>query len=164
MRKSLLVLAVCLLLTILCFYLLCTDIGHDFILKLFPTADLSENLVIWNIKQKEEFPVDSLPLSEELPGIYMLVEITSPELSLSADKLAAIRSLGIPLELELLEDGSAILSVFDLKTEMAFDADNMLFRTGNADLFFFYRDGVLTVVDGEEHMVFERTPGDDPES
>ena len=156
MKKRLLALAICLLLAFLCFFLLCTDVGHNLLLKLFPSVDLGENLVLWNIKHEEELPVVSLPLSKELPGTYVLVEITSPDFSISADELAAIRSLGIPLQLELLEDGSAVINVFDMNRHMVCDADNMLFRSDEESLFFFYLDGSLTIVDGDSHLVFEK--------
>ena len=161
MKKKLLVFSVCLLLVLLCFFLLCTDIGHDLILRVFPSANLGENLILWHARQEEVLPADSRPLSEELCGSYVLSEVISPDFSLSAGELDAIRGLGIPLQLEVFPDGSALMNVFDLKTEMVCDADNMLLRTGQEDLFFFYRDGRLTVVDGKEHMVFEKaSPGE----
>ena len=162
MKKQLLALAVCFLIVVLCFFLLCTDIGHNIILRLFPSANLGENLILWHVMHEEESPMDTQQLSEELPGTYTLVEIMSPEFSLSADELAAIRNLGIPLQLTLTADGSAVMTVFDLKTEMVCDADSMLFRTGDENLFFFYQKGILTIVDGEYRMVFEKTADDEP--
>ena len=164
MKKRLLVLSACLLLLLLCFFLLCTDIGHDLVLRLFPSANLGENLILWHARQEEEVSSDSPLLSEELCGSYVLTEVTSPEFTLSAEELDAIRGLGIPLQLEILPDGSAVMNVFDLKTEMVCDSDNMLLRTGHEDLFFFYQDGRLTVVDGEEHLCFEKPAQEDSDS
>ena len=164
MKKRLLVLSVCLLLISLCFFLLCTDIGHDLVLRLFPSANLGENLILWHARQEEEVSSDSPLLSEELCGSYVLTEVTSPEFTLSAEELDAIRGLGIPLQLEILPDGSAVMNVFDLKTEMVCDSDNMLLRTGSEDLFYFYQDGRLTVVDGEDHLCFEKAAQEDTDS
>ena len=164
MKKRLLVLSVCLLLISLCFFLLCTDIGHDLVLRLFPSANLGENLILWHARQEEEVSSDSPLLSEELCGSYVLTEVTSPEFSLSAEELDAIRGLGIPLQLEILPDGSAVMNVFDLKTEMVCDSDNMLLRTAREDLFYFYQDGRLTVVDGEDHLCFEKAAQEDTDS
>ena len=164
MKKRLLVLSVCLLLISLCFFLLCTDIGHDLVLRLFPSANLGENLILWHARQEEEVSSDSPLLSEELCGSYVLTEVTSPEFSLSAEELDAIRGLGIPLQLEILQDGSAVMNVFDLKTEMVCDSDNMLLRTAREDLFYFYQDGRLTVVDGEDHLCFEKAAQEDKDS
>ena len=164
MKKRLLVLSACLLLLLLCFFLLCTDIGHDLVLRLFPSANLGENLILWHARQEEEVSSDSPLLSEELCGSYVLTEVTSPEFSLSAEELDAIRGLGIPLQLEILPDGSAVMNVFDLKTEMVCDSDNMLLRTGREDLFYFYQDGRLTVVDGEDHLCFEKAAQEDKDS
>ena len=164
MKKRLLVLSVCLLLLLLCFFLLCTDIGHDLVLRLFPSANLGENLILWHARQEKEVFSDSPLLSEELCGSYVLTEVSSPEFSLSAEELDAIRGLGIPLQLEILPDGSAVMNVFDLKTELFCDSDNMLLRTGHEDLFFFYQDGRLTVVDGEEHLCFEKPAQEDSDS
>ena len=164
MKKRLLVLSACLLLLLLCFFLLCTDIGHDLVLRLFPSANLGENLILWHVRQEEEVSSDSPLLSEELCGSYVLTEVSSPEFSLSAEELDAIRGLGIPLQLEILPDGSAVMNVFDLKTELFCDSDNMLLRTGREDLFFFYQDGRLTVVDGEEHLCFEKPAQEDSDS
>ena len=164
MKKRLLVLSACLLLLLLCFFLLCTDIGHDLVLRLFPSANLGENLILWHARQEEEVSSDSPLLSEELCGSYVLTEVTSPEFSLSAEELDAIRGLGIPLQLEILPDGSAVMNVFDLKTELFCDSDNLLLRTGHEDLFFFYQDGRLTVVDGEEHLCFEKPAQEDSDS
>ena len=164
MKKRLLVLSVCLLLISLCFFLLCTDIGHDLVLRLFPSANLGENLILWHARQEEEVSSDSPLLSEELCGSYVLTEVTSPEFSLSAEELDAIRGLGIPLQLEILPDGSAVMNVFDLKTEMVCDSDNMLLRTAREDLFYFYQDGRLTVVDGEDHLCFEKAAQEDKDS
>ena len=164
MKKRLLVLSVCLLLISLCFFLLCTDIGHDLVLRLFPSANLGENLIFWHARQEEEVSSDSPLLSEELCGSYVLTEVTSPEFSLSAEELDAIRGLGIPLQLEILQDGTAVMKVFDLKTEMVCDSDNMLLRTGREDLFYFYQDGRLTVVDGEDHLCFEKAAQEDKDS
>ena len=157
MKKPLLILAVCFLLLVLCFFLLCTDIGHDLVLRVFPSANLGENMILWHARHEEEPPSGIRQLSEELPGAYVLNEVTSPEFSLSSDELSAIRSLGIPLSLELAEDGSAVMTVFDQKAEMICDTDSMLFHTGKGDLFFFYQDDILTIVDGEDRMVFEKT-------
>ena len=164
MKKRLLVLSVCLLLISLCFFLLCTDIGHDLVLRLFPSANLGENLILWHARQEEEVSSDSPLLSEELCGSYVLTEVTSPEFTLSAEELDAIRGLGIPLQLEILPDGSAVMNVFDLKTEMVCDSDNMLLRTAREDLFYFYQDGRLTVVDGEDHLCFEKAAQEDKDS
>ena len=164
MKKRLLVLSACLLLLLLCFFLLCSDIGHDLVLRLFPSANLGENLILWHARQEEEVSSDSPLLSEELCGSYVLTEVTSPEFTLSAEELDAIRGLGIPLQLEILPDGSAVMNVFDLKTEMVCDSDNMLLRTGREDLFYFYQDGRLTVVDGEEHLCFEKAAQEDPDT
>ena len=164
MKKRLLVLSVCLLLISLCFFLLCTDIGHDLVLRLFPSANLGENLILWHARQEEEVSSDSPLLSEELCGSYVLTEVTSPEFSLSAEELDAIRGLGIPLQLEILPDGSAVMNVFDLKTELFCDSDNMLLRTAREDLFYFYQDGRLTVVDGEDHLCFEKAAQEDKDS
>ena len=164
MKKRLLVLSVCLLLLLLCFFLLCTDIGHDLVLRLFPSANLGENLILWHARQEEEVSSDSPLLSEELCGSYVLTEVTSPEFTLSAEELDAIRGLGIPLQLEILPDGSAVMNVFDLKTEMVCDSDNMLLRTAREDLFYFYQDGRLTVVDGEDHLCFEKAAQEDKDS
>ena len=97
-------------------------------------------------------------------GSYVLTEVSSPEFSLSAEELDAIRGLGIPLQLEILQDGSAVMNVFDLKTEMVCDSDNMLLRTAREDLFYFYQDGRLTVVDGEDHLCFEKAAQEDKDS
>ena len=160
MKKRLPVLSVCLLLLLLCFFLLCTDIGHDLVLRLFPSANLGENLILWHARHEEEVSSDSPLLSKELCGSYVLTEVTSPEFTLSAEELDAIRGLGIPLQLEILPDGSAVMNVFDLKTEMFCDSDNMLLRTSHEDLFYFYQDGRLTIVDGEEHLCFEKAAHD----
>lgn len=164
MKKRLLVLSACLLLLLLCFFLLCTDIGHDLVLRLFPSANLGENLILWHARQEEEVSSDSPLLSEELCGSYVLTEVTSPEFTLSAEELDAIRGLGIPLQLEILPDSSAVMNVFDLKTELFCDSDNMLLRTGHEDLFFFYQDGRITVVDGEEHLCFEKPAQEEKDS
>ena len=164
MKKRLLVLSACLFLLLLCFFLLCTDIGHDLVLRLFPSANLGENLILWHARQEEEVSSDSPLLSEELCGSYVLTEVTSPEFSLSAEELDAIRGLGIPLQLEILQDGSAVMNVFDLKTEMVCDSDNMLLRTAREDLFYLYQDGRLTVVDGEDHLCFEKAAQEDKDS
>ena len=157
MKKKLPVLFVCVLLVVLCFFLLCTDIGHDLILHIFPSANLEENLILWHVKYEDEHLSESRLLSEELPGTYALVEVTSPEFSLSADELDAIRSLGIPLQLELQRDGSAVITVFDMNRHMICDTDNMLFRSDEESLFFFYLDSSLTIVDGDSHLVFKKT-------
>ena len=164
MKKRLPVLSVCLLLLLLCFFLLCTDIGHDLVLRLFPSANLGENLILWHAKQGEDFSADSPAVSMDFCGSYVLTEVTSPEFTLSAEELDAIRGLGIPLQLEILPDGSAVMNVFDLKTEMVCDSDNMLLRTGREDLFYFYQDGRLTVVDGEEHLCFVKAAQEDPDT
>ena len=164
MKKRLLVLSACLFLLLLCFFLLCTDIGHDLVLRLFPSANLGENLILWHARHEEDFPAGSPAVSMDFCGSYVLTEVSSPEFSLSAEELDAIRGLGIPLQLEILQDGSAVMNVFDLKTELFCDSDNMLLRTGHEDLFFFYQDGRLTVVDGEDHLCFEKAAQEDTDS
>ena len=164
MKKRLLVLSVCLLLISPCFFLLCSDIGHDLVLRLFPSANLGENLILWHARHEEDFPAGSPAVSMNFCGSYVLTEVSSPEFSLSAEELDAIRWLGIPLQLEILPDGSAVMNVFDLKTEMVCDSDNMLLRTAREDLFYFYQDGRLTVVDGEDHLCFEKAAQEDKDS
>ena len=175
MKKRLLVLSVCLLLISLCFFLLCTEIGHDLVLRLFPSANLGEKLILWHARHEEDFPAASPAVSMDFYGSYVLTEVSSPEFSLSTEELDAIRGLGIPLQLEILPYGSAVMNVFDLKTEAVMnvfdlktelfcDSDNMLLRTAREDLFYFYQDGRLTVVDGEDHLCFEKAAQEDKDS
>lgn len=157
MKKRMLTFAVIFLVLLLLFAaLFFTAAGHRVIRMLFPSANLNENLLFFPGTPEEETPTYTTSLSDELPGVYRLVSVRSHELELSDEDLAAIRGLGIPLRLELSEDGSAALTIFDLNLGLACDADRMLMRFGSEAYSFFYQDGLLTLWEDGTRLIFEK--------
>ena len=163
MKKRVLAAAVILLLVLLLLAaLFFTAEGHRVIRMLFPSANLNENLILLPGNSEEEPPAYTTSLSNELPGVYLLLSVRSHDLELSDEDLAAIRSLGVPMKLVLSEDGSAALTIFDLNLSLTCDADRMLLRFGPEVCSFFYQDGRLTLWEDGTRLIFEKEPDSVP--
>lgn len=102
--------------------------------------------------EEEALPV--LSLKEELPGEYVLTALFSDELRLSEPNLTALRERGVPLTLTVRDDGTASMSIFDTRTELAADFDAMFFLADGHPFPFFYQNGSLTVWDSGSRAVF----------
>jgi hypothetical protein len=58
--------------------------------------------------------------------------------------------------LELREDGSAVLGIFDQAIALELDTGHMQVFSEGKTMPFFYLDGRLRIQDGEQFMIFER--------
>lgn len=162
MRKQILI--YCIILLVLVALLLLTASSHQFLERLFPTANLNEGLIIHPGSPGSNPAANTKPFIGDLLGSYRLLSVRSPELELSSEELDLIRHLGIPLQMELSEDGCAAISIFDLTLNLSCDVDRMQFYYGSDFYPFFYQDGFLTLWDGETHLVFEKDPAGTPSS
>ena len=72
--------------------------------------------------------------------------------------LARLSQLGMPMILELHEDGSAVLGIFDRAIALEMDTEKMLVFSEGKTMPFFYLNGRLRVQDGARFMIFERRP------
>ena len=97
-----------------------------------------------------------LPFKDELAGEYVLTALSSDELSLTESDLAPLRERGIPLGIMLGNDGTASLSVFDTRIDLAVDPDAMLLTGSGQSYPFFYKDGILTVWDSASRAEFQK--------
>ena len=70
--------------------------------------------------------------------------------------LLRLRQLGVPMILELKEDGSALLGIFDQAIALDLDAGRMLVFSEGKAIPFFYLDGQLRIQDGNLNMIFEK--------
>jgi hypothetical protein len=95
-------------------------------------------------------------IGEELPGYYDLVSLRTEGDEFSDKLLTRLRQLGMPMILELREDGSAILGIFDQAIALEMDTEKMLAFSEGKTLPFFYLDGRLRIQDGTQFMIFER--------
>ena len=95
-------------------------------------------------------------IGEELPGYYDLVSLRTEGDEFSDILLTRLRQLGMPMILELREDGSAILGIFDQAIALEMDTEKMLAFSEGKTLPFFYLDGRLRIQDGMQFMIFER--------
>ena len=64
----------------------------------------------------------------------------------------------MPMILELHEDGSAVLGIFDRAIALKMDTEKMLVFSEGKTMPFFYLNGRLRVQDGAQFMIFERRP------
>lgn len=92
----------------------------------------------------------------ELPGYYDLVSLRTEGGEFSDELLTRLRQLGMPMILELREDGSGVLGIFDHAIALTLDTEKMLAFSEGKTLPFFYLDGRLRVQDGAQFMIFER--------
>lgn len=95
-------------------------------------------------------------LRDELPGRYDLVSIHGEDGTLSDGLLTRLRELGVPMILELHEDGTAVYGVFDQAVAPGYDAGSMLFTMDGKVLPFFYLDHTLRIQDGNFCLIFEK--------
>lgn len=162
MRKQILIF--CYILLVLAALLLLTAPVHWLLGRLFPSLQLNEGLNNQPGSSGDSPSADTRPFIGDLLGSYRLLSVRSPELELSSEELDLIQHLGIPLQMELSEDGCAAISIFDLTLNLSCDVDRMQFYYGSDFYPFFYQDGFLTLWDGETHLVFEKDPAGIPSS
>ena len=131
-----------------------TPKGEQFMERFFPQS---------NLREEELIPTTPVPLTSfyqgvgtELPGYYDLVSIRTEDDEFSDELLARLSQLGMPMILELHEDGSAILGIFDRAIALKMDTEKMLVFSEGKTMPFFYLNGRLRVQDGAQFMIFER--------
>ena len=144
-----------------------TPKGEEFMANYFPSVNLREEELIPPPTPaptpSPSPPPTPVPLSgfytelgAELPGYYDLVSLRTEDDEFSDELLARLRQLGMPMILELREDGSAILGIFDQAIALEMDTEKMLAFSEGKTLPFFYLDGRLRIQDGTQFMIFER--------
>lgn len=144
-----------------------TPKGEEFMANYFPSVNLREEELI-PPPTPAPTPAPSptpapVPLTafytgigEELPGYYDLVSLRTEGGEFSDELLTRLRQLGMPMILELREDGSGVLGIFDQAIALKLDAGSMLVFSEGKTMPFFYLDGRLRVQDGTQFMIFER--------
>ena len=144
-----------------------TPKGEQFMERFFPQSNLREEELI-PTPSPTPTPTPSptptpVPLSgfyteidAELPGYYDLVSLRTEGDEFSDELLARISQLGMPMILELHEDGSAVLGIFDRAIALELDTGRMQVFSEGKTMPFFYLDGWLRIQDGEQFMIFER--------
>ena len=144
-----------------------TPKGEQFMERFFPQSNLREEELIPPPPAPTPPPSPPTPvpltafyteIGAELPGYYDLVSIRTESNEFSDELLARLRQLGMPMILELREDGSAVLGIFDQAIALKLDAGSMLVFSEGKTMPFFYLDGRLRVQDGAQFMIFERRP------
>ena len=143
-----------------------TPKGEEFMANYFPSVNLREEELIPPppAPTPPPFPTPTpVPLSgyyteigTELPGYYDLVSIRTEGGEFSDELLTRLRQLGMPMILELREDGSGVLGIFDQAIALTLDTEKMLAFSEGKTLPFFYLDGRLRIQDGTQFMIFER--------
>ena len=143
-----------------------TPKGEEFMANYFPSVNLREEELIPPPPAPTpppSPPPTPVPLSRfytelgaELPGYYDLVSLRTEDDEFSDELLTRLRQLGMPMILELREDGSGVLGIFDQAIALTLDTEKMLAFSEGKTLPFFYLDGRLRVQDGTQFMIFER--------
>ncbi len=144
-----------------------TPRGEEFMANYFPSGNLREEELIPPPTPAPTPPPSPPPtpvplsrfyteLGAELPGYYDLVSLHTEDDEFSDELLARLRQLGMPMILELREDGTAILGIFDRAIALELDAGRMQVFSVGKTMPFFYLDGRLRIQDGEQFMIFER--------
>ena len=146
-----------------------TPKGEEFMANYFPSVNLrEEELIPPPTPAPTPVPAPTLtpvPLTAfyteigaELPGYYDLVSMRTEDDGFSDELLARLHQLGMPMILELREDGRGVLGIFDQAIALKLDAGSMLVFSEGKTMPFFYLDGRLRVQDGTQFMIFERRP------
>ena len=144
-----------------------TPKGEEFMEKYFPSVNLREEELIPpptpTPTPTPSPPPTPVPLSgfytgigTELPGYYDLVSLRTEGGEFSDELLTRLRQLGMPMILELREDGSGVLGIFDQAIALTLDTGRMQVFSEGKTMPFFYLDGRLRVQDGTQFMIFER--------
>ena len=144
-----------------------TPKGEQFMQQLFPQGNLREEELIPTPSptppEPHSTPPTPIPLSlfykktgTDLPGYYDLVSIRTVNDEFSDGLLSRLQQLGVPMILELREDGNAVLGIFDQAIALNLDAGRMLVFSEGKAIPFFYLDGQLRVQDGNLHMIFKK--------
>ena len=144
-----------------------TPRGEEFMANYFPSGNLREEELIPPPTPAPTSPPSPPPtpvplsgfcteIGAVLPGYYDLISIRTVDDEFSDALLARLRQLGMPMILELREDGSAVLGIFDRAIALELDAGRMQVFSEGKTMPFFYLDGRLRVQDGEQFMIFER--------
>ena len=140
-----------------------TPKGEQFMERFFPQSNLrEEELIPTPTPSPTPTPVPLTTFYQEvgaeLPGYYDLVSIRTEDDEFSDELLARLAQLGMPMILELHEDGSAVLGIFDRAIALEMDTEKMLVFSEGETMPFFYLNGRLRVQDGAQFMIFERRP------
>ena len=135
--------------------------------QFFPQGNLREEELIPTPSPTPPEPISPPPtpvplslfyteIGTDLPGYYDLVSIRTENDEFSDGLLLRLRQLGVPMILELKEDGSALLGIFDQAIALDLDAGRMLVFSEGKAIPFFYLYGQLRLQDGNLNMIFEK--------
>ena len=144
-----------------------TPKGEEFMEKYFPPGNLREEELLPTptpVPTQAPSPPPTpvlltafyTEIGTELPGYYDLVSLRTEGGEFSDELLTRLRQLGMPMILELREDGSGVLGIFDQAIALTLDTEKMLAFSEGKTLPFFYLDGRLRIQDGTQFMIFER--------
>ena len=90
-------------------------------------------------------------------GLYEIVELWSKERGDMTEQLPLIKMLGMNITIELNDDGTAKLSMFDESMELAFDSEAMTLTGSNGIPFeFSIENGLIVLEDDENRMAFSK--------
>ena len=98
---------------------------------------------------------------DEIWGSYVLADMDDGSGEDMTELLAIMASMGMSATLEIAEDGSALLNLFEEEEELIFDFDAMTVTTFNDEgeenvMPFVYEDGLLVFGDDEMSMTFTK--------
>ena len=156
MSRRVLLTLLCLVLLAFAVLLLLNQLGTGPFQILFPSANREENPLVPQEGASGVILDGEASDAESLPGNYTLTAAETSGLTLSAEMLSAIRRIGVPLELEVFSDRTAVLRIFDRSWSMNCEPEAMLFRHNGEAIPFSLQDGTLTLWDDEIRLVFEK--------
>ena len=144
-----------------------TPKGEQFMQQFFLQGNLREEELIPTPSPTPLEPISPPPtpvplslfyteIGTDLPGYYDLVSIRTENDEFSDGLLSRLQQLGVPMILELKEDGRAVLGIFDQAIALDLDAGRMLIFSEGKAIPFFYLDGQLRIQDGNLNMIFEK--------
>ena len=106
-------------------------------------------------KEPEEEPGTEVDLNDPV-GTWKLVSMKEDGETISDEDLAMMEAIGMEITLELKEDGTGVLTIFDETTELHWK-DGIMYEDDEDDAVeYVIEDGVLTMGDDTDELVFAK--------
>ena len=95
------------------------------------------------------------PEKLNITGYYEMTGMVNGGEPMDQATFDQVKELGLPLCMDVYEDGTAELNVLGEITELTYDVDAMKFYIDKEELDFTYEEGVLTLVQDDNSLTFE---------
>ena len=94
--------------------------------------------------------------NSKIIGTYDLVSASGNRINVTQDQIDTLKAIGMTATLEVNDDGTAVMNLFDKKYDMTYDISKMIFVIDGKNAKFKCDGTTLTLSDSDAKLVFEK--------